>query len=89
MYAGEPSCHARFCRPVLARLGSSRAGESVPNIDHSDGEHQIGRLLLAEVRAHLCIDSVGHMPVRDERHGLGPGDRRAFALGLDFLIIMN
>src|SRR5919199_1981147 len=66
-------------RRRLVRPGhtSKADGEAIPAIDRHDGEGQVGELRLAEVLAGLRIHVVGHVSVRDEGHGLGPGEGRA------------
>ena len=76
-----------LCRGSLGSLHRRHRaegdGKPVPGVDGRDQHGQVHRLGLRELRADLGIDVVGRMRFGDQRHGFGPGERRAFALAID------
>src|SRR6185437_4996623 len=87
VFAADP-LHSLLCLMSPGGLissghGSGRDGEPVPRVDGGYCEGKIRELLLAEMRAHLFIHRVGHMSVRDQSKGFGPGQGGAFAVGVE------
>jgi len=68
---------------IAADLDAEGDGEPIPAIDGDDGQGEVDQLLFGEVLAHLLIERVRYVVRRDERDGLGPGQRGALALGVE------
>src|SRR5581483_5774578 len=65
------------------RHRAERDRKPVPRVDGSDQNGQVCGLRLGEVLPEFLIGSVGRMRFGDQRHRLGPRERRTFAIGVD------
>src|ERR1700712_5394848 len=58
-------------------------GDPVPGIDGGDEQRELHLLGIVELRLERRIVAVRRVSLRDERQGLGPGERRPLPLRID------
>src|SRR4026209_1688095 len=54
--------------------------QAIPTIDSHNGKREIDQFHVGEMLPHLLIDFAGSVPIRNERHGLGPGENSPLPL---------
>ena len=75
--------HPRFGNLVSTRICSCRDVQSVPRIDCGNCQGEISELFFAELLPNFVVQVIRDMGLSDLRHGVGPRQSGAFAVGVD------
>src|SRR6185437_10642051 len=69
------------------RNGAESNIEAVRPVDSRYRNRQVGKFLLAELRARCLIYLIRNVAVGDQRDRLGPGQRGAFAVAIEWRFV--
>src|SRR5579863_1907589 len=64
---------------ICARLRAETDGEAIPAIDCDDRECQVHQFLFAEILAHLLVEFIRDVVIRNQCHTLCPREGRTLA----------